>query len=139
MRSLRWILASCFLISLFNGCNPSECSGIKISEVLGIVYSERGIDYCKLIDRSVAKDQTAIREFSLLRISDGVGYEHGDVLVQIILRIDEDTYLDAIANTTETERIHIKSYLEVGLEYGSHEVAEIKLEDAFPKIAAFLK
>lgn len=117
-----------------------KVENIKVSESLDAVAYERDIDYCGLLKSSLKGNQKAIKEFSLLDFGDGTSYEHGSVLVDVILNIGEDKYLEAIKDISEEEKREIFSYIEVGTMYHYDEKISDKIpEQLFPKLILFLK
>lgn len=117
-----------------------EVENIKVSELLDAVAYDRNIDYCGLLKSSLKGDQKAIKEFSLLDFGDGTSYDHGSVLVDVILNIGEENYLEAIKDISEEEKREIFSYIEVGTMYHYDETISNKIpEQLFPKLTSFLK
>ena len=133
----RLILLFIFLSS----CN-STCAhkNIEISELLSIATEEKSIDYCKLLNSSLSGNEDSIKEISLLEFGDAVGYDHGSVIVDLILEIGEEKYLRSIFMISKEEKYLINSYLDVGLIYGNNPKVDKKdLKSTFPKIYDFLK
>ncbi len=112
----------------------SDCQGITVSELLDINTN----NYCDLIEKSLAKNKDALKEISLLSIYDSASYEHGTVLVQIIEKVGEDFYVKSLGVLTSKEKNKIKSYLDVGLEYGGAKYKDKALKKFFPKVEAYL-
>ena len=72
-------------------------------------------------------------------ISDGASYDHGAVIVDLIEQVGEDIFVQALDSISLKQKEQIKSYIEAGLEYGSHtEWNSQMFEDVFPKTYAFL-
>lgn len=117
-----------------------EVENIKVSELLDAVAYDRNIDYCGLLKSSLKGNQKAIKDFSLLDLRDGTGYDHGSVLVDVILNIGEEKYLEAIKDISEEEKREFFYYIEAGMEYHYDEkISDKTPEQLFPKLILFLK
>jgi hypothetical protein len=141
MKSINFFTLLFTVLSLAYSCknNSREIDGIDISETVLISSDEQNIDYCNLVEMSLQKHTPSIKTLSLLEYHNAVGYDHGSVLVDIIERVGEDIFINGLNGISITEKITIKSYLMVGLEYGSNPNFEGKtLEHAFPKLNSFL-
>ncbi|GAB0155014.1 hypothetical protein CHRYSEOSP005_02740 [Chryseobacterium sp. Alg-005] len=135
-------LKVCLIILLFGmiSCtNTCVTHGIEVSELLNSVSEEKSINYCSLLDSSLNKDSESIKKISLLDFSDAAGYDHGAVLVELILNIGEDHYLQSIQTINSKQKKMILSYLEVGLEYGNNPAIKSKnVNNVFPKVYEYL-
>ncbi len=121
-------------------CNK-QCNvkGILVSELLIVVSKEKSINYCDLLSSALNGNNEAIKELSLLEFNDSTGYDHGSVLVELILKIGEDKYLKGVEPLNVKQKKLVQSYLDVGLEYGniSH-IKEKRLDKVFPTIDTYL-
>ncbi|KAA1242523.1 hypothetical protein F0000_25150 [Aquimarina sp. RZ0] len=125
------ILVSC------SGANKECIQGIKVSELLESATTN--YSYCSLIKKSIDLDSEALIKISTLPVFDAAGYEHGYVLINIVEKIGEDKYIAIISNIKKEDKKTIKSYLEVGLEYGGNKSYKDKeLKEIFPKLANHL-
>lgn len=135
------VLLTVFLFFITFSCsNKCEIEGIEVSDLLVISSGEKGVKYCDLLSESLRGDENAILGLSLLEFSNSTGYDHGSVLVDLILKIGEKKYIQAISQTSREQKNLIQSYLDVGLEYGNN--ATIKSKDiaiAFPDLSSFLQ
>jgi hypothetical protein len=135
------IFSVCFLFLLTNSCsNKCNVDNIEVSDLLGTVAKEKSINYCELLEVALTGDENAIKKLSLLEFDNSVGYEHGAVIVDLILVIGESEYIKAISRTNGEQRNLINTYLDVGLEYGNNSLVKEKdLKKAFPDLYFFLK
>ncbi len=134
------ILLLCSLVLITSCSNKCDIESIQVSELLSTVAKEHSIDYCRLLKRAIDGDVGSIREISLLEFNDAVGYDHGAVLVDLVLRIGEGKYIEAISQFNDAEKNLIESYFDVGISYGNNsELTNKEFEDSFPKLYAFLK
>jgi uncharacterized protein (TIGR02145 family) len=114
-------------------------NGIYVSEDLLIVSEKNNINYCKLLKKAIKKDTTSIKALTLLEFWNGISYDHGGVIVDLIGIIGEDNFLQSLATINNREKMKVNSYLMVGLLYNYDSKFNGKtLEDAFPKIHKFL-
>lgn len=139
MRYKLYILGIVFILNIISCSEKCQVNDIKVSELLESVSNERSIHYCELLERAIEGDDVAIKKLSLLNFENAVGYDHGGVIVNLIIRIGEDRYLDAIKPLNDDQKKDIGWYLEVGIEYGDNSFVERKeLKDVFPKIYRYL-
>ena len=135
------IIAVSFLLLLANSCN-NKCivDNIEVSELLSTVAKEKSIDYCELLKVALTGDKNAIKKLSLLEFDNAVGYDHGEVIVDLITAIGEAKYIKAIETTNVEQKNLINSYVDVGLEYGNNSLIKGKdFKTAFPVLYIFLK
>ena len=137
--ALLLLLLVCIGIS---SCNEGTCKlpdGNYTSEILAIAAREKNCNYCTLLDSAINGDNNSIKRLALLDFSDAVGYDHGAVLIEVINKIGDAKFTNAITTTSKDQRITIESYLEVGLEYGYRkEYADKSLKEIYPKLYYFL-
>lgn len=73
-----------------------SCSGsriinsIEVSELLLIVSEQQSINYSHLLNEAVNGEEVAVCQLALLDIYDCAGYEHGIVIVDLIVLIGEE-------------------------------------------------
>ena len=129
------------VLIIFYSCinRDKEIEGIYVSVALQDFADSRDIDYCILLNKSLHFHKGRIKEFSLLCF-DGVGsYDHGGVLIDLIAKIGQDKFIEELSNTTQNERLLIRTTLEGGLEYHHNPIYhEIKLNVIYPKVFNFL-
>ncbi len=123
-------------------CSNDKCTnvaGIEVSELLLMSSTKQDYNYCELLRNAVKADENSIKKLSLLQFYDAVGYDHGSVIVDLILLIGEAKYISAISGISSKVKSMIREYIEVGLEYGENPALKNKkLLTAFPKLYAFL-
>lgn len=123
---------------IFTACNPKcDVNDITASELLLINAQERNIDYCNLLTSASTNDKAAIKQISLLKFENAVGYDHGIVLVGLIQKIGERNYINAIQGITTEEKSAIISYIEIGIEYGGSKHKQ-NFKIRYPKLFTFL-
>ena len=135
-------IAIAMLLLIGISCENNRCTSIadiEVSELLLISSNKQDYNYCELLKKAVVEDKNSIKELSLLEFYDAVGYDHGSVIVDLILLIGETKYIDAIKDITPKEKSTIKAYIDVGLEYGNNSALKDKnLKTAFPELYVFL-
>ena len=135
-------IAIAILLLASASCGNNQCTSvadIEVSELLLISSNKQDYNYCGLLKKAVKEDENSIKKLSLLQFYDAVGYDHGSVIVDLILLIGEAKYLDAINDITPKEKSTIMGYIDVGLEYGNNPaVKDQTLKTAFPELYAFL-
>lgn len=121
---------------LFVSCNYGQnCNKEYVSNYLIDYTLERDYDYCKLLNESLNEDIIAIKKISLLKFYDGMTYEHGAVLLEIIDNVGEKKYLEAIRSLSSDEKVIIKSYLYAGLDFTQNtRFKDKKLKDTLNEI-----
>lgn len=140
--SLILLLLALTLIPGFISCTEEICNlpdRNKTSDLLARVARENKYNYCDLLSAALDGNKDSIRKLALLHFSDAAGYDHGAVLVEVILEVNEKRFIDAIRDIPKNERGIIKGYLCVGLAYGYRKEYETKdLKVIFPALYAFL-
>lgn len=135
-------IAIAILLLVIVSCGNNRCKSvadIEVSELLRISSNKQDYNYCELLSKAVKEDENSIKKLSLLQFYDAVGYDHGSVIVDLILLIGETKYIEAIDDITPKEKSTIKAYIDVGLEYGNNPAVKDKtLKTAFPELSAFL-
>lgn len=122
-------------ISCEQKCNLSD---LEIGPLLISNAEEQGVNYCELVKKSFNHNTKAVKQLSLLNFENSVGYEHGEVVVELVLKIGEQRFLDALQGINKSEKNKVESYLDVGLEYGSSDLKGQTIKQAFPKVYLFL-
>lgn len=134
------IIIVCFVFLLINSCkNKCSVDNIEVSELLSTVAKEKSINYCRLLREAITGDRNAINKLSLLEFNNAVGYDHGEVIVNLITTIGESAYIKAISTVNRDQKNLINSYIDVGLEYGNNPLVKRKdCKSAFPDLYIFL-
>lgn len=135
------LLSTC-LAHFFISCNEEVCklpNGKTTSDLLARVAREQNYNYCGLLGAALDNNIDSIRKLALLQFSDAVGYDHGAVLIEVISKVGENNYVNALYGISRKEKELVDSYLSVGLKYGYRkEYENRKLKEVFPSIDAFL-
>lgn len=136
MKKIYCIIICCLFI---NCNNVQNCDKSYVSKYLIDYSNERDYSYCELIDKSLDNNVNSIREFSLLNFSDGMTYEHGVVILEIINKVGENQFLKAIDNISVTEKMKIKAYLDAGFDLSENPRFENKsLKSSLQEIFNYL-
>lgn len=135
------IISISFLLMLINSCsNKCIVDNIEVSELLSTVAKEKSIDYCEILRTALAGDKNAIKKLSLLEFNDAVGYDHGAVIVDLIIELGETEYIKSISAISEEQKNLINTYVDVGLSYGNNSLIKEKdFKSTFPDLYIFLK
>jgi hypothetical protein len=82
-----------------SSCN-NKCivDNIEVSELLSTVAKEKSIDYCDLLKTTLIGNKDAIKKLSLLEFNDAVGYDHGAVIVDLIIALGETEYIKSVGS-----------------------------------------
>lgn len=136
---IKTLLLVMFLV-YFTDCNRNKSvNGVVVSELLINVSKEQHVNYCELLKKAMNGDVEHIKQLSLLEFYEGVGYDHGSVVVDLIGIVGEDKFIQSLATINREQKHLITSYIEAGLEYGNNPNVQGKtLKEAFPKIHTFL-
>lgn len=130
-----------FVFFLNLSCLKKSCfniEGVTVTDLLYRSAAKRSYPLCSLIERGIEKDVKALKELALLQIYDAASYDHGILLVDVIHKVGDSVFLDAIKNIGSEEKEKVRAYLFAGLEYGKRYPESSQLEQVFPEIAAFL-
>lgn len=105
-------------------CQQREVDGISIN---GTLTDQQ--DYptnqrmCQLISRALRHDSQALAELAAFDCGGAAGcYDLGDVFIQILGRVGEPEFMRMTAHFSPQQQREVRSFLEVGLEYGSSSV-----------------
>ncbi len=129
------LIVSLCLIS----CKGQNCNKDYISNYLIDYSEERNYNYCELVNQSLENDSYSIRSLSLLEFYDGMTYEHGAVIIEIINKIGEEKYLKALNNISPDEKVKLKSYLHAGFDFTQNvNFKDKNLKTSFNKVYAYL-
>lgn len=142
------VVSLCFVLVLYavlvyyayNSDKPRYINGIYVSELV-IIHSreKQKINYCKLLKKATNGDIGSIKQLSLLEFYDGVGYDHGSVIVDLIEIIGENKFIQSLETINKKQKQIIEGYIEAGLEYGNNQNIQAQtVKEAFPKIYTFL-
>jgi hypothetical protein len=98
---------------------------IPISNTLELGLGSKYSSYVKLLNKSASGDSDALHEFLLIDyLSDGSGYDHGSVIVELIKKIGDNSFSTALGKLDEKQLNNVKDYVKAGLDgpgdMGSH-------------------
>jgi len=97
-------------------------------------------DYCASLNKALEGDLLALKRLTLFRFSDGATYDHGIVLLEVIDRIGEKKYLEAVKDFSKKEKKTIDRYLNAGLNFSQNpKFQSQRIDLIFPQVNAFLK
>lgn len=128
------------MLFVFHSCN-TKCNvdGIEVSELLLTVSSEKSYNYCSSLENAIKGNKNSVKELALLEFNDSSGYDHGTVLVELVEKIGEKKFINAISLIHSKDKNKILEYLEVGIIYNENEsLNNKKVEEVFPILYAFL-
>ncbi|MBU3662557.1 MAG: hypothetical protein FGM41_05090 [Bacteroidetes bacterium] len=92
---------------------------------------DRYSDYVKLINKSASGDGEALVLFlQYQNIDDGAGYDHGWVLIELMKKVGDEQFSDALLNLSPTQVDHVKNYFNAGFDV--HTKTD-KLFNEYPK------
>jgi len=128
-----------WVLQLSAGISPSYVNGILVTSYLIDNASLRLINYRGLLERATKNDAKSIKKLTLLEFHNGIGYDHGTVIVSLIETVGEDNFIQSLTRINNEQKRKIRSYIKVGLAYGHNPNFENKtFEEVFPKIYIFL-
>ena len=136
------IVAVILLIVIFWGLRDTEPAdqtvrGIYVSEMLNTyAYENCDVDYCDLLSDAVRKKNDAVKKLVLLDMEGSALSDHGCVIVDLIDKIGEESFVHELGSLSWDEEKKIITYLLAGLDYTNGEHQGQKLEDAFPVITS---
>lgn len=126
-------------------CYDDGCycvDGIETKYLIDGLFPIQSTHYCNLLRGSLKGNETDIKEFTLINLNGGYAYYHGGVILDLIDRIGEDKFINAISSCNLNELRLIELYLHAGIEYyrdyscdnGNAEC----LKEHYPKIWLYL-
>lgn len=120
--SILILLIGVFSILIFNRFFKNSCTygTIHISPTLYEAAKNRNYNYCELVECSLNSSKICILKISKINnINNAAGYEHGEIMLQLIDSLGEDYYIDVIGNLSDYEKRNLLGYLSIGLQYDS--------------------
>lgn len=134
-------VTSISLTGLLFGCIgcAETCEEIEVSYLLRDSASRRSIDICEVINHALAKDESAIRQLSLMTIGGAAGYELGAVLVEVVEKVGERYYVESVIGVSRKDKRNIEELLRAGIEYGTFDQKYESLEMGLPIVWRFLQ
>ncbi|MBO7587498.1 MAG: hypothetical protein J6T13_10050 [Bacteroidales bacterium] len=79
------------------------------------------------------KDTTALKELLMINnIGDAAGYEHGDILIQLLENLGDDMYSNVLSTVPTTQKIKLQDYFCVGMDIRKREYT-FRIDKKYPK------
>lgn len=119
------ILIGSICILTFNSIFKNSCTygTIYVSPTLYEAAQNKDCNYCELVECSLNNSTRCILNISKINnINNAAGYEHGEVMLQLIDSLGQDYYINVIENLNRDERRNLLGYLSVGLQYNSSKI-----------------
>jgi len=140
MISIKKIITLSLLLLIFtscqNGCN--KVKEIEVSSLLINYSKDKNINYCNILSSAIKGNDKSIIKLVKLEIFDAVGYDHGNVIIDLITYIGEDKFINSLRNKlNDKEKGLLIGYLKVGIEYND-KLTQKKLDLLFPKVYDFI-
>lgn len=133
------IVLFAILLSGITSCSKYSCSNSYISNYLLDYSIENEYDYCNLFNKAKEGDDQFIEEFVLLSFYDGLAYEHGAVILELIDILGEEEFIESLNSINVKEKKLIQGYIMVGLNFTQNpKFKEKKLNVIFPSVHNFL-
>lgn len=137
--SISIIICLIFIIYFFCTKNK-EYYVIKPDKLLIENAESRGINYIYLLEKSTNKDKKSLKVLVNLEFYNANSYDHGVVIVELILLLGEEHFIKSLQNINQKNRKKILSYLNAGIVYNKKVYINSKnIQVLFPEIEAFLK
>jgi hypothetical protein len=107
-----------FILVLLASCVQEPV--IPISDTLKYSLGNEYDGYVALINKSATKDSISLNKFLTINdIFDGSSYEHGWVLVQLMIKIGDSTFYKSVICLTQSQKESLKGFFRAGLDgYG---------------------
>ena len=96
-------------------------------------YSSSYHHYVKLVNRAMDKDTAALKELLLIdNIGDAAGYEHGDILIQLLENLGDDLYSIVLSTVPTNQKNNLQAYFMVGMDIRKKEYC-FRIDKKYPK------
>jgi len=136
------IITIVITLTVFN-CWKNYCcnvEGIEPSYLLLTLSNRDDYDYCDSLDQALQGDLLALKRLTMFHFEGGSSYEHGIVLLEVIDRVGENKYLEAVKDFSKKEKKTIDRYLNAGLNFSQNpKFQSQRIDLIFPQVNAFLK
>ncbi len=139
--NMKYFRSFAIVISVFYvSCSyHKNCNKPYISDYLIDHSREKNYNYCELVDKSLNNDINSIKKISLLEFYDGMTYEHGAVIIELIHEIGEEKYLEAIKDISSDEKNKLRVYLTAGFDFTQNPKFRNKdFKTLFRRVSVFL-
>ena len=137
---MKKIITFVFLITIIVSCqnNCNKVKSIYVSDLLISYTKNKDIKYCSILYLASIGNKESISKLIKLQIYDSAGYDHGNVIVNLIEYLGEDEFIKAIKkDITNKDKDILMGYLKVGIEYNDKYKSK-KVKDIFPKVYYFI-
>lgn len=133
------VISIIFFLFGITSCSKYNCSNNYISNYLLDYSIEKEYDYCNLFNSAKEGNEQHIKKFFLLPFYDGLAYEHGAVLLELIDVLGEKKIIESLKSINEKEKKLIQGYLMVGLDFTQNpKFKGKKLNVNYPSVHNFL-
>ena len=79
------------------------------------------------------KDTAALKELLLIdNIGDAAGYEHGDILIQLLENLGDDLYSIVLSTVPTNQKNNLQAYFMVGMDIRKKEYC-FRIDKKYPK------
>jgi hypothetical protein len=107
---------------LFYSCQSKP--HIPISDNLKIALGNKYPDYVSMLNKATLGDTFNVRKFlEIDYIGEGGGYDHGWVLVQLMKKVGDEKFVNALQSFDKKKLDNVKQYFEVGIDNGGNKNA----------------
>lgn len=111
---------------------------IAISNTLEIGLGDKYNEYVNILNNAYDGDSLALQDFLKINyISDGAGYDHGYVLLQLIKIIGDEEFAKTLEKMDNKTVESVCRYIEVGVDANDNNRDDLKVN--YPKVVAVLK
>lgn len=128
------------LIFICFSCSNNSCRNSYISNYLLDYANDKDYEYCELYNDAISGEKAALRNLSLLSFNDGLVYEHGAVILEMILIFGEDYYIDTIKGVSSKGKNRIYGYISAGFDFTKNSKLKGKrIKEVYPKLFEVLR
>lgn len=134
-------VAVVILILMVVSCNKeNHCKNSADIKIDSILLKMADGNYCSLLNQAIDKDKEGIKQFSRLTADEKSGFYHGEVLIQLIDKLGEEFFIEAISDFNYQDKYKLRMYIYIGFfQMDLYRLKREKIENVFPKLAEFLK
>ncbi|WP_394748246.1 hypothetical protein [Spongiimicrobium salis] len=130
-----WISIIVFIT--LSSCNIDNCSDKLPLDLDYHLFQSIKVEdqsYCDLVNAAFLQNQKAIRNLSILEISDFASYQHGVVLITLLDEISEEKYFPIYKSLNVEQKKYLISNLEAGMELLSNKIKYEDIQSKYPLI-----
>ena len=101
--------------ALIISCTPNPA--IQINDTLEMGLGKKYSDYVVNLNASVKGDSSALHNFLNVKgLYDGAAYEHGWVLIELMRKLGDETFANALAKLNKEQLKNLNIYFKGGLD-----------------------